>query len=54
MYRIPNSRDSPDKYTGGRLVTLSRSVQRLTLLLPVEEQSTKLDVVENEVVSKVD
>ena len=43
-YRIPNSREAADQYTGGKLVKLSRSIQRLTLLLPVEEQSFDLRV----------
>ena len=34
-------------YVGGKWVTLTRSVQRLTLLLPVEEQIRPLTVVDN-------
>ena len=43
-YRIPYSKDDTHKYSGGKQVKISRSVQRLTLLLPVEEQLVKLDV----------
>ena len=43
-YRIPSSRDSIGKYSGGKKVTVTRSVQRLSLLLPIEEQSEKLIV----------
>ena len=43
-YRIPSSRDSIEKYSGGKKVTVTRSVQRLSLLLPIEEQSEKLVV----------
>ena len=43
-YRIPSSRDSIVKYSGGKKVTVTRSVQRLTLLLPIEEQSEILVV----------
>ena len=37
-YRIPNPRDKVGEYSGGQWVSLSRSVQRLSLLLPKEEQ----------------
>ena len=46
-YTIPNAKDHVSVYTGGRRVTVTRSVQRLTLLLPVEEQQCRLEVVEN-------
>ena len=43
-YRIPNSKDPIGKYSGGRKVSVTRSVQRLTLLLPVEEQHGEVTV----------
>ena len=43
-YRIPNQKDLPGHYSGGTLVKLTRSVQRLSLLLSKEEQCYKLDV----------
>ena len=48
-YTIPRSKDSLGQYTGGKKVSVSRSVQRLTLLLPVEEQKESLKVVGFEV-----
>ena len=44
VYRIPNSKDSIDEFTGGKLIKLSRSVQLLTLLLSKEEQQSNLEV----------
>ena len=41
-YTIPNPRDPANKYSGGKRVVVSRSIQRLTLLLPAEEQNPKL------------
>ena len=46
-YTISNKKDAVDKYSGGRRISVSRSVQRLTLLLPIEEQNENLDVVDN-------
>ena len=46
-YRIPKQSDSVSEYSGGRLITLTRSVQRLTLLLPVEEQQKPVEVEDN-------
>ena len=43
-YRIPKSTDPVDTYTGGKWISLTRSVQRLTLILPVEEQTNPLTV----------
>ena len=43
-YTIPNPKDPINIYSGGKKITVTRSVQRLTLLLPVEEQSGPLDV----------
>ena len=43
-YRIPNSKDALGEYSGGKLVKISRSVQRLSLLLAVEEQPGKMVV----------
>ena len=36
-YRIPYEKDKKSEYTGGKLISLIRSVQRLTLILAVEE-----------------
>ena len=47
VYRIPNTKDHPHQYSGGKIVKLSRSVQRLTLLLAKEDQETELQVDEN-------
>ena len=46
-YTVPNARDPVEKYNGGRRIVVTRSIQRLTLLLPVEEQNSKLTVEEN-------
>ena len=46
-YRIPNSKDPMGCYSGGRLIKLTRSIQRLTLILPVEEQDEELKVIED-------
>ena len=48
-YRIPKSQEPVRQYTGGRWVSLTRSVQRLTLLLPVEEQTVPMMVVDDTV-----
>ena len=45
-YRVSNPKDSSENYSGGKLVKISHSVQRLTLLLSVEEQEQNL-VIEN-------
>ena len=49
-YRIPNAKDKDGEYTGGKLVKISRSVQRLTLLLGIEEQEAPLVVEGGQVV----
>ena len=51
-YTVPYNKDPVGRYSGGRRIVVSRNVQRLTLLLPIEEQSEKL-VVENNVVMKL-
>ena len=50
-YRVPNPKDvaratgkEKKRYPVGKEVKITRSVQRLTLLLPVEEQSGRLEV----------
>ena len=48
-YTLPRVKDPLGYYTGGRRILVTRSVQRLSLLLPVEEQSEKLEVVGFEV-----
>ena len=49
-YTVGSKKDSVEKYTGGRRIVVSRSVQRLTLVLPVEEQTRSLQVVNNDVI----
>ena len=51
-YRIPYSKDDNHKYSGGKVIKLSRSVQRLTLLLPVEEQNDNLVIHEDKVIKE--
>ena len=46
-YTVPNARDPIGKYNGGRRIVVTRSIQRLTLLLPVEEQNSRLTVEDN-------
>ena len=48
-YRIPNPKDSPENYSGGKLIKVSRSIQRLTLLLSVEDQDKSLIVEDGQV-----
>ena len=48
-YTLPRSNDAVGQYSGGRRIVITRSVQRLSLLLPVEEQSEYLEVVGFEV-----
>ena len=51
-YVIPSIKDKLHQYSGGKRITVSRSIQRLTLLLPVEEQDVKMDLNDkNELVS---
>ena len=51
-YRIPSSSDSVCKYSGGKLIKLSRSIQRLSLILAVEEREENM-VVEDSGVVKI-
>ena len=37
QYRIPFEKDKKGEYTGGKLISVSRSVQKLTLILAVDE-----------------
>ena len=48
-YTVPNAKDPAGTYTGGKKVIVSRSIQRLSLILPVEDQKQSL-VVENNVI----
>ena len=50
-YAVPYNKDPVGRYSGGTRIVVSRSVQRLTLLLPNEEQSDKL-IVENNLLKK--
>ena len=43
-YMLPRSKDSAGRYSGGKRIVISRSVQRLSLLLPVEEQMEEIEV----------
>ena len=43
-YRIPSAKDGLEDYSGGKLIRISRSVQRLSLILGVEEQDGHLTV----------
>ena len=43
-YTIPYIKGSGGNYGRGKKITVTRSVQRLTLILPVEEQSRNLVV----------
>ena len=51
-YTVPNAKDPVGKYNGGRRIVVTRSIQRLTLLLPVEEQNSQM-IVEDNVVKVV-
>ena len=54
-YTVSNKRDPIGEYTGGKRITVTRSVQRLTLLLPIEDQQNSLEVEDNVVkLKKVD
>ena len=46
-YRIPDPKDEKGQYSGGKVIKLTRSIQRLTLLLPVEEQVEDLKVIDD-------
>ena len=48
-YTVPNLRDPIGTYSGGRRIVVSRSIQRLSLILPVEEQEHRLTVEDNTV-----
>ena len=44
-YMSPRSKDAENQYTGGRRIVITRSIQRLSLLLAVEEQDGQVEVV---------
>ena len=46
-YVIPSEFDSGHNYSRGRRIVVKRSIQRLTLLLPVEDQEGPLEVFGN-------
>ena len=48
-YRIPKASDKPDQYTGGTWISLTRSIQRLSLILPVEEQDESVVIDNNKI-----
>ena len=37
-YTVPNKKEPSDEYTSGRKILVTRSIQRLSLLLQIEEQ----------------
>ena len=43
-YRIPHAKDAVREYSGSKEIKISRSVQRLTLILPIEDQKASLVV----------
>ena len=49
-YVVPSGRDSADRYSGGRRIVVTRSIQRLSVILPVEEQSCQIAVVGDKVI----
>ena len=51
-YRILNAKDPMNVYSGGKKISVSRSVQRLSLLLPIEEQPGSLVVDGNKIVKE--
>ena len=51
-HTISRSKDLSGQYTGGKQVVVSRSMQRLSLLLSVEEQFGPVEVVGFRVVKK--
>ena len=53
-YVLPSAKDPAKAYSGGRRIVVSRSIQRLSVILPVEEQSTKVNVVGDKVVEVCD
>ena len=52
-YMSPRNRDTGNEYRGGRRIVITRSIQRLSLLLAVEEQNGQLEVV-GDVVKQVE
>ena len=52
-YTLPNPKDPSHVYLKGRNVVVTRSIQRLTLLLPVEEQQCRLQIIDNQVKAEV-
>ena len=53
MMNLHERKDKIHQNTGGKLITLSRSVQKLTLLLGVEEQNCQLVVSDGYVKEKM-
>ena len=51
-YMVPNGRDKLAEYTGGRRIVISRSIQKLTLLLPIEDQDTMLQIRDGKIVKQ--
>ena len=49
-YTVPSSKDPASKYSGGKKILVTRSIQRLTLILPVEEQLKHMKVLDDKVV----
>ena len=51
-YMVPNGKDRSSEYTGGKRIVVSRSIQKLTLLLPVEDQDTMLQIRDGKIVKQ--
>ena len=53
-YVIPSPKSLGNKYVGGRKVVVTRSIQRLSVILPVEEQQCQVNVIGDKVMKKHD
>ena len=51
-YMVQNGKDRSAEYTGGKRIVVSRSIQKLTLLLPVEDQDTILQIKDGKIVKQ--
>ena len=51
-YTVPNGREKLAEYTGGRRIVISRSIQKLTMLLPVEEQDSSMQIKDGKIVKQ--
>ena len=53
-YVVPSAKSLGNKYVGGRKVAVTRSIQRLSVILPVEEQLCQVNVIGDKVTEKHD